>query len=100
EAILKDHPIDLFNHGKMLRDFTYIDDAVDAVIKTLEHPASPDLSWNSAQPNPATSYAPYRIYNIGNGKPMLLIRYIEAIEKALGKKAILKYLPLQAGDLQ
>ncbi|MDF2940397.1 MAG: putative 37 [Gammaproteobacteria bacterium] len=100
EAILKGKPIDLFNHGEMLRDFTYIDDAVDAVVQSLKHPATFDFTWSGECPNPGTSYAPYRIYNIGNGKPMPLIRYIEAIEKACGKKAILNPLPIQAGDLQ
>jgi UDP-glucuronate 4-epimerase len=99
DAILKNQPIELFNHGKMIRDFTYIDDVTDAIMQAIAKPASIDSSWSGQKAHSATSYAPYRIYNIGNGKPIALIHYIEAIEKASGKPAILKQMPIQAGDL-
>ena len=97
--ILEEKPIDVFNHGKHTRDFTYIDDIVDGVIKTLDNPSTSNKDWNSNQPNPATSNAPWSIYNIGNSKPVQLMDYIEALEKALGKKAKINFLPLQAGDV-
>ena len=97
--ILKDKPIDVFNNGKHTRDFTYIDDIVDGVIKTLDNPPSMNVRWNSKKPNPATSNAPWNIYNIGNNKPVELMDYIKALEKALGKKAKINFLPLQPGDV-
>ncbi|MDC3174813.1 NAD-dependent epimerase [Candidatus Pelagibacter sp.] len=97
--ILKDEPIDVFNNGKHTRDFTYIDDIVEGVIKTLDSPPSINIKWNSKKPNPATSNAPWNIYNIGNNKPVELMDYIKALEKALGKKAIINFLPLQPGDV-
>jgi UDP-glucuronate 4-epimerase len=99
KAILEDISIDIFNYGKHTRDFTYIDDIVEGVIKTLDQPATPNLNWNANQPDPATSNVPWRIYNIGNNKPVQLLDYISAIEKALGKKAKKIFLPLQLGDV-
>ncbi len=97
--ILEGKPIDVFNHGKHTRDFTYIDDIVEGVIKTLDHPSVSNKNWNGNHPNPATSNAPWSIYNIGNNKPVQLMDYIEALEKALGKKAKINFLPLQPGDV-
>jgi UDP-glucuronate 4-epimerase len=97
--ILEEKPIDVFNHGKHTRDFTYIDDIVEGIIKTIDKPATINENWNSEQPDPATSNAPWRIYNIGNNKPVQLMDYIQALEKSLGKKAIINYLPLQPGDV-
>jgi UDP-glucuronate 4-epimerase len=97
--ILEEKPIDVFNKGKHTRDFTYIDDIVEGVIKTLDNPASSNVSWNSNQPDPASSKAPWRIYNIGNNNPVRLMDYIDALEKTLGKKAKINFLPLQPGDV-
>jgi len=97
--IMKGKPIDVYNEGHMARDFTYIDDIVSGIVKTLETPAAPDDNWDAKNPNPATSYAPYRIYNLGNGKPASLMGYIEALEQALGKDAICNMMPLQPGDV-
>ena len=97
--ILEERPIDVFNDGKHTRDFTYIDDIVEGVIKTLDNPATPNFDWDSDNPDPATSEAPWRIYNLGNNKQVKLMDYINAIEKILAKKAIINYLPLQQGDV-
>ena len=97
--ILEEKPIDVFNHGKHTRDFTYIDDIVEGVIKALDNPATSNPKWNSNQPDPATSKVPWRIYNIGNNKPVKLMDYIDALEKKLKKKAIINFLPLQPGDV-
>jgi len=97
--IIEGKPIDVFNHGKHQRDFTYIDDIVEGVIRTLDNVATPNSKWNGDAPDPATSASPYRIYNIGNNQPTQLMRYIEIIEKCVGKEAIKNYLPLQAGDV-
>jgi UDP-glucuronate 4-epimerase len=99
KAILEEKPIDVFNYGKHTRDFTYIDDIVEGVIKTLDNPAIGNVDWNSDQPDPATSKAPWRIYNIGNSKPVQLMDYIDALEKTLGKKAKINFLSLQPGDV-
>jgi UDP-glucuronate 4-epimerase len=99
KAILEGKPIDVFNHGKHTRDFTYIDDIVNGIIKTLDNSADSNLDWNSSEPDPASSKAPWRIYNIGNNKSIQLMDYIHALEKALGKKAIINFLPLQPGDV-
>jgi len=99
KSILEDRPIDVYNFGNMKRDFTYIDDIVEGVVRVLDQPASPDPSWNPATPDPSTSNAPYRLYNIGNNAPVPLLRYIELIEDAIGKKATLNLLPLQPGDV-
>ena len=97
--ILEEKPIDVFNYGKHTRDFTYIDDIVGGVIKTLDNPAKSNSNWDGNQPDPATSNAPWRIYNIGNNKPVQLMSYIDALEKNLGKKAKINFLPLQLGDV-
>ena len=98
-SILEDKPIDVFNFGKHTRDFTYIDDIVTGIIKTLDNPAKKNNNWNSNQPDCASSKAPWRIYNIGNNNPVQLMDYIDALEKALGKKAKINFLPLQPGDV-
>ena len=97
--ILEEKPIDVFNHGKHTRDFTYINDIVEGVIKALDNSATSNIKWNSDQPDPATSKAPWCIYNIGNNKPVQLMDYIDALEKTLGKKAKINFLPLQPGDV-
>ncbi len=97
--ILAGKPIDVFNHGKHTRDFTYIDDIVEGVIRTLDKIATPDPAFDPLEPNPATSSAPYRLYNIGSHRPVELARYIELIEENLGRKAEKNLLPLQAGDV-
>ncbi len=97
--ILAGEAIDVFNHGNHTRDFTYIDDIVEGVIRASDTPAAPDPSWNAAAPDPATSNAPFRLFNIGNSAPVKLADYIDALEDALGKKAICTLLPLQAGDV-
>ena len=97
--ILEGKPIDVFNYGNHRRDFTYIDDIVEGVIRTMDHDAEPNPAWDSAAPDPGTSRAPYRLYNIGNQQPVELLRYIEVIEECLGRKAEKNLLPLQAGDV-
>jgi UDP-glucuronate 4-epimerase len=97
--ILAGKPIDVFNHGKHKRDFTYVGDIAAGVIAVLDHTATPDPGWNSDAPNPGTSRAPYRIYNIGNQRPVELMRYIEVLEQCLGRKAQKNFLPLQPGDV-
>jgi len=99
DAILKDQPIDVFNYGNHRRDFTYIDDIVEGVIRILDKPAEPNPRWSGLAPDPGTSLAPWRVYNIGNSSPVELIHYIEALERALGKKATKNLLPLQPGDV-
>jgi UDP-glucuronate 4-epimerase len=99
KAILSNKKIQVFNHGKHRRDFTYIDDIAEGVIRTLDTPATCNLEWNSDQPDPGSSNAPWRVYNIGNNKPIELMDYIAALEKALGKTAEKEFLPLQAGDV-
>ncbi len=97
--ILAGKPIDVFNHGKHKRDFTYVGDIAADVVAAIDHTATPDPSWNSDVPNPGTSRAPYRIYNIGNQRPVELLRYIEVLEKCLDRKAQKNFLPLQPGDV-
>lgn len=99
KAILEGRPIDVFNEGKMQRDFTFIDDIVEGVDRTSMQIAAPDPSWNGDEPNPSTSTAPYRIYNIGNHQPVELLQLIELLEKALGTKASRNMLPMQPGDV-
>lgn len=98
-AILAGEPIDVFNYGKMRRDFTYIDDIVEGVVRTLDHTATANAQWTGATPDPGTSAAPYRLYNIGNNNPIELMHLIEVLENNLGKKAEKKMLPLQPGDV-
>ena len=99
KAILDGKPIDVFNQGHMQRDFTYIDDIVEGVVRTLDRPAEPDSRWSGDQPDPSGSNAPYRLYNIGNNQPVPLLRFIEVLEQTLGVKAEKRLLPLQAGDV-
>jgi UDP-glucuronate 4-epimerase len=99
KAILAGEKIPVFNYGKHRRDFTYIDDIVEGVIRVLDHPAQPNIEWSSAQPDSATSLAPWRVYNIGNNQPVELMDYIAALEQALGQKADMDMLPLQPGDV-
>ena len=99
-GILAGEPIPVYNEGRMIRDFTYIDDVVEGVIRILDRLPAPNEAWKSDDPDPATSSAPYRIYNIGNNRPVELMKYISVLEKALGKKARLDLLPMQPGDVR
>ena len=99
KAILKGEAINIFNHGKMIRDFTYIDDIVESLVRVMDKVATPDASFDAKHPDPATSHAPYRIFNIGNNQPTPLMDYIEAIESALDKKAIKNLMDMQPGDV-
>jgi UDP-glucuronate 4-epimerase len=98
-AIMNDKPITVFNFGKHRRDFTYIDDIVEGIIRVLDKPATSNLNWDSNNPDPSSSIAPYSVYNIGNNNPVELMDYIEALESSLGKKAEKELLPLQPGDV-
>jgi UDP-glucuronate 4-epimerase len=98
-GILAGEPIPVFNAGKMVRDFTYIDDVVEGVIRVIDRPAAPNAEWDAKNPDPATSSAPWRIYNIGNNHRVELMTYIRALESALGRKATLELLPMQPGDV-
>jgi UDP-glucuronate 4-epimerase len=98
-AILEDRPIDVFNHGRMQRDFTYIDDIAEGVLRTLDHPPAANPEFDTGNPDPATSWAPYRICNIGNHQPVELMTYIEVLEQALGRVARKNFMPLQQGDV-
>ena len=97
--IIEGKPIDVFNHGKHRRDFTYVDDIVEGIVRTMDHTAQPNDAWDANEPDPGTSKAPYRLYNIGNSQPVDLMHYIEKIEECLGKKAQKNLLPLQPGDV-
>ncbi|EHQ52084.1 NAD-dependent epimerase [Ectothiorhodospira sp. PHS-1] len=97
--ILEGKPIDVFNYGRHRRDFTYIDDIVEGVIRTLDRVAEPNPAWSGAEPDSATSFAPYRLYNIGNNQPVELLHYIQVLEDCLGMKAEKNLLPLQPGDV-
>ena len=99
KAILAGEPIDVFNHGKMRRDFTYVDDIVEGIVRVTDNVAEPNPRWSGASPDPATSAAPYRLYNIGNHNPVELLHLIEVLEEALGKKAEKRMLPMQPGDV-
>jgi UDP-glucuronate 4-epimerase len=98
-AIAAGKPIKLFNHGKMRRDFTYIDDVVQAVARLIDHPAQGDPQWSGENPNPASSSAPWRIYNIGNNYPVEVLEVVKILEQAIGKKAIRELVPMQPGDV-
>jgi len=100
KGILEGKPIDIYNNGDMIRDFTYIDDIVEGVIRVLDNTARPNPDWDGKNPDPTSSYAPYRIYNIGNSNPVKLMDFVDAIEKAVGKKAIKNFMPMQDGDVQ
>ena len=93
-------PIEVYNNGQMMRDFTYVDDIVEGIVRTLAQPATPNASWDASMPDPATSSAPYRIFNIGNSQPIELMRYVEVLEECLGKKADIQLKPMQLGDVQ
>jgi UDP-glucuronate 4-epimerase len=99
KAILEDKPIDVFNHGKMRRDFTYVDDIAEGVIRVIDSPPSGNPKWSGKTPDPSCSKAPYKIYNIGNSSPVELMDFIQAIEQALGKQAEKNMLPIQPGDV-
>ena len=99
-AIMEGQPIDVFNHGDMQRDFTYIDDAVEGTLRVLDEPAVPDAGFAASAPDPATSWAPWRVYNIGNHRAVALLDYIAALEQALGKTALKRMQPMQPGDVQ
>jgi len=99
KAILNGEKINVFNYGKHRRDFTYIDDIVEGVIRTMDHNASPNPDWSGEKPDPGTSRAPWRVYNIGNQNPVELLSYIETLERFLGKTAEKNLLPLQPGDV-
>lgn len=99
KAILDGKPIDVFNHGRMVRDFTFIDDIVEGILRVLDKPAAPDAAFDASSPNPATSHAPYRVFNIGNSQPTPLMEYIAALESALGQEAKKNFLPMQPGDV-
>jgi len=99
KAILEGRPIDVFNHGRMKRDFTYIDDVIEGIVRVVDYIPCPDPFWNPERPDPATSSAPYRVYNIGNNQPVELGRFIEVLEECLGKIAEKKFLPMQPGDV-
>ncbi len=99
KAILNGEPIKVFNNGNMQRDFTYIDDIVEGVVRVMNTIPKADPEWSSDKPNPACSCVPYKLYNIGNNQPVALMDFVEAIEKAVGKNAVKEYLPLQAGDV-
>ena len=99
KALLAGEPLKVFNEGKHTRDFTYVEDIVEGVVRTLDHVPGANPAWSGKDPDPATSRAPYRVYNIGNQQPVQLLRYIEVLEQCLGKKALLELLPLQPGDV-
>jgi len=98
-AILEGRPINIFNRGRMQRDFTYVDDIVEGIVRIAEKPAEKNPTWSGTQPDPGTSFAPYRIYNIGNNKPVELLQFIEILEQQLGITAQKNFLPMQAGDV-
>lgn len=99
DAMLKGKPIKVFNHGKMKRDFTYIDDIVNGIVNVMDKPAEPDENWDSNNPDPSRSTAPYRVYNIGNNTPVELMSFIDEIEKNIGKKAVIEMKEMQDGDV-
>ena len=99
KAILEGKPIDVYNHGKMKRDFTYVDDIVEGIVRLIPTIPTGDKSWNGATPDAASSFAPYRLYNIGNNSPVELMHFIEVIEDKIGKKAVKNLLPIQEGDV-
>ena len=99
KAMLAGEPIQVFNNGKMVRDFTYVDDIIESLVRLLDKPAAPDPAFDPANPDPATSWAPHRLFNIGNSNPTPLMTYIEALEEALGITATKEFLPMQPGDV-
>ena len=99
KGILDARPIPVFNQGDMVRDFTYVDDIVEGIVRVIDRPPRPNAAWRGDTPDPATSRAPYRVFNIGNNRPVKLMRYIEVLEKSLGRKAVLDLQPMQKGDV-
>src|SRR5690606_39695404 len=99
KAIIEGKPIDVFNNGQMKRDFTYVDDIVEGIVRLIPNAPVYNPDWNYLQPDPATSFAPYKIYNIGNNQPVQLLEFIETLENCLGKKAVKNFLPMQDGDV-
>lgn len=99
KAILEGKPIDVYNHGKMKRDFTYVDDIVSGIVKLLPEAPTGNKLWDGDHPDPSSSFAPYRVFNIGNNKPVELLRFIEVLEEKIGKKAIKNFMPIQPGDV-
>jgi len=99
KAILEDKPIDVYNQGKMKRDFTYVDDIVESIMRLISKPSQSNSQWSGDSPDPSSSFAPYKIFNIGNNQPIQLLRFIEVIEDKIGKKAIKNFLPIQDGDV-
>ncbi|TVT28913.1 NAD-dependent epimerase [Salinicoccus cyprini] len=99
DAIVNDREIDVYNHGNMMRDFTYVDDIVESITRLVNRPAQPNPKWRGDNPNPSYSYVPYKVYNIGNNSPVRLMDFIEAIENRIGKTAKKNYMDLQAGDV-
>jgi UDP-glucuronate 4-epimerase len=98
-GILAGEPIPVFNHGKMVRDFTFVDDIVEGVVRVVDHTAAPNPQWSGDQPDPATAASPYRVFNIGNNNPVPLLEYISVLEECLGRKAVMEFLPMQPGDV-
>ena len=99
KSILEGKPIDVFNNGKMRRDFTYVDDIIESIVRLIPLAPSRDSNWNAMQPDPGTSFAPWRVFNIGNNHPVELLRFIEILEEKIGRKAIKNFMPLQDGDV-
>lgn len=99
KAILEGRPIQVFNNGNMVRDFTYIADIVEGVVRVIDNPPPGNTNWDATHPDPSTSAAPYKVYNIGNNSPVKLMDFVDAIEQELGKKAVKEYLPMQPGDV-
>ena len=99
KMIIENQPIDVYNDGNMMRDFTYVDDVVESVVRIIPHPYYGDNSWDATKPNPSTSFAPWKIYNIGNNNPVKLLDFIQTLEDKIGKKAIINFKPLQNGDV-
>jgi UDP-glucuronate 4-epimerase len=98
-AILANEPIQIFNHGRMARDFTYIDDIVEGVVRLVDRLPTPNANWSGDSPDPATSAAPYRVYNIGSHRPESVMHLVEVLESYLGRKAVKQFLPMQQGDV-
>jgi UDP-glucuronate 4-epimerase len=99
DAIIRGQPIQLFNNGNMRRDFTYVDDVVEAIVRLIKRPATADPDWSGETPNPSSSSAPWHIYNIGNSEPIALMDFVRVIEEAVGRPAVTEFLPMQAGDV-
>jgi len=99
KAILEGKPINIFNNGNMQRDFTYVDDIIEGIIRVIDNPPKKNYSWTAANPDPSSSIAPFKIYNIGNSSPVQLMDFVRAIEESLGKKAMINFMPMQSGDV-